>query len=131
MFHRLDTDGAVNRIYYTSHFARTVDKLSGRDRKGAHKVVAWLNKLSERFPNKPEMWEKIRRCKDIELFELKPKPYRVAVLVRGNICLCVHLWKVERRKGRKKEADIETACAKAREVYDEFVRFVKELQERP
>ena len=127
MFCRLEVVGDANQVYYTSHFEKLVDNLNKKDKGGAKKVMAWLNRLSERFPNKPEMWERIKRCTEVELFELKPKPYRVAVLVRGNICLCVHLWKVEKGKGSKKESDIKTACEKAMEVYDEFVSFVEGL----
>ncbi len=131
MFCRLETDGDENRIFYTSHFNRLVVKVSKKDKKAFLKVMAWLNKLSERFPNRPEMWERVKRCTDVELFELKPKPYRVALLVKGNVCLCLHLWRVQKGGGRRKEADIEAACERAREVYDEFVRFAEGLQEGP
>lgn len=100
-------------------------KLAKKDRTMAHRVMKHIQRLSDGFPNKPEKWERIKTCRDVSLFELKPKPYRVAVLVWNNFCLCLHLWKVEKGSSRRKQTEIEKACVKAREVKDDFVSFIR------
>ena len=44
-----------------------------------------------------------------------------------NYGLGVSLWKVEKMRDIKKIAEIEKSCRKAKEVRNEFERFIKEL----
>ena len=117
-------------MFYTKEFETQIEGIE--DKKGLKKIISWLDRLACRTPDKPYMWQKIKGCKDINLYELKPRPYRIAVLVvNGRFCLCLYIWKVEKDTSCKKRREIEKAIKTARRHKNEFEKFVRKIQDRP
>ncbi len=114
-----------NRVFYTSKFEREVLKL--RDKKSQKKVLSWLKRLESGFPSQPEKWKPLEGEDCQRVFELKPKPYRVCCLVVGRDILAINLWRIQKNRGRAKSKEIENCCKKAREVEDDFKRFIKRV----
>ncbi|TCK05211.1 hypothetical protein [Phorcysia thermohydrogeniphila] len=99
-----------------------------RDANSRVKILRWLDILSERIPNNPEQWKKLKGESCQNVFELKPKPYRLGCLVVDRFILVVHMWRVQKDRSRRKSKEVEKACLKAEEVRDEFERFVRRVQ---
>ena len=92
------------------------------NKKEKNKIFAAIDRLSERIPKNPDQWEKIKSCKG--LYELKPKPYRLGCYKKGDNVLILHLWKVQKKKSKVKQKEIEKACEVMKEVRDEFEQFI-------
>ena len=116
----------LNVVCILKHVEKEIEELD--DAKEKKRIVQFLYRLLERFPNKPEQWRKLKGedCKNV--FELKPKPYRLACLVMDRYILVVHLWRVQKNRSRSKSSEIKKACIKAKEVKDEFKKFIRGLQ---
>jgi len=114
---------------YSIYILDKVEKeiLNIKDVKAQKKILQSLKRLTARIPNKPEMWEAIKGCEGINVYELKPKPYRLGCYKSGRYILVVHIWRVQKGKGSKKRNDINKACEIAKEVKDEFERFVRRI----
>ncbi|WP_456397037.1 hypothetical protein [Desulfurobacterium sp.] len=115
----------VNTVYYTGQFEREV--LSLKDESGQKKILSWLQRLAEGFPNQPEKWKPLKAKNCHRVYELKPKPYRVCCLVLGRNILAVRLWRIQKNRSKVKSKEIEKCCNKAREVEDDFERFVEQI----
>ena len=92
----------INYVFYTKEFKSQLDSMRGK--KCRNKISKWIYRLKDRFPGNPGMWERIKGCKNMAVYELKPEPYRVAVLiVGGRFCLCLQLWRVDKKAGERRE----------------------------
>ncbi len=69
----------VADLNYTIYILKSVEKkiVDIKDKKSQKKITQYIERLSRTIPNKPEMWEQIRACKNLRAYELKPKPYRL------------------------------------------------------
>jgi mRNA-degrading endonuclease RelE of RelBE toxin-antitoxin system len=114
-----------NSIYILKSVEKEIERL--KDGRGKKRIVQFLYRLSERFPNKPEHWEKLEGEGCEGVFELKPKPYRLGCLVVDNNVLVIHLWRVQKDRSRVKSSEIGKACRKAEEVKDEFKEFIRRI----
>ena len=105
------------------------EQIRGLDKKSRKRVLQYLYRLADRFPNKPEQWQKLKGSDCEDVFELKPKPYRVACLVyKRRYILAYYLWRVQSNRSKGKSDEIGKACRMAQEVKDGFKRFVERIQ---
>jgi hypothetical protein len=88
------------------------------------KIIQNLNRLSQRIPNSPEMWKVLKNCEEVTVYELKPKPYRLGCYKYKNNILVLHMWRVQKGMDLQKRKEITKACNIAREIKDEFERFI-------
>jgi hypothetical protein len=79
---------------------------------------------SQRIPNSPEMWKVLKNCEEVTVYELKPKPYRLGCYKYKNNILVLHMWRVQKGMDLQKRKEITKACNIAREIKDEFERFI-------
>jgi hypothetical protein len=114
------------RVYLYRKFSKEFEELARKDITSFKKMLAALQRLTERLPNKPEMWESIKGC-EVEVYELKVKPYRVCCLKVGDNLLALTLWRVQKNSSRKKRENIKKCCQKAKEVLDGFKRAIKRI----
>ncbi len=114
-----------NVVCVTDELEGQIRELDKRDRK---RVLQYLYRLADRFPNKPEQWRKLKGSGCEDVFELKPKPYRVACLVyRKRYILAYYLWRVQSNRSKRKSDEIGKACRIAQELRDGFKRFVERV----
>lgn len=102
-----------------------------KDKEALKKILANLDRIAERIPNKPEQWENIKSCKDTYELKIPAKKsgsYRLGCYFNGRYLLIVHFWKVEKNISKGKRQDIEVTCKKVEEYRDEFERFVRTTQ---
>ncbi len=119
----LFVDRKVYSIYILSDVVEIINNLEKKNKKAVKKIKAYILRLAERIPNKPELWESIKNCEN--LFELKPKPYRLACYMEDDNILILHIWKVEKNISKEKRKNIEKACEIAKEVSNEFKELVR------
>ena len=86
-----------------------------RDVEGRTKILRWLDFLAERIPNSPEQWKKLKGEDCQNVFELKPKPYRLGCLVIEKFILVVHIWRVQKDRSKRKSKEVKKTCLKAKE----------------
>ncbi len=115
-------------VFVLEKVEKDIEKL--KEEKHKKKIIQFLYRLSLRIPNQPEIWEKVKECKE-NIFELKPKPYRLGCYVKDKYILVVHLWRVQKNISSEKRANIRKACEKAKEVQYEFEKTIKRIQNRP
>jgi len=107
-------------LYILENVKVSIDEI--KDKEAIKRIKVSIDRLAERIPNKPELWESIKGCEN--LFELKVKPYRLACYLKGSNILILHIWRVQKNMSKLKRADIDKACQIAQEVKDEFERMV-------
>ncbi len=105
--------------------------IDGLDEKARRKIFAKLKFLSEACQfNKPEQWRPLKgtMCRKYDIWELKPKPYRLAFFkdnFKGKTCFVVFaVWKKE--GGKKDRELIERICGEAASVKEFWHRFKQE-----
>ena len=70
------------------------------------------------------MWKVLKNCEEVTVYELKPKPYRLGCYKYKNNILVLHMWRVQKGMDLQKRKEITKACNIAREIKDEFERFI-------
>jgi len=109
-------------------------KIQQEDLKGFKKILAKLEILSKRcYFNSPEHWKPLEGeiCRRFNVWELKPKPYRLAFFkdfYRNKQCFIVYeIW---RKKGKSKDKQlIEKICRKAYVIKEQWNYFKKIKEE--
>jgi len=119
----------VEELKYVIYILKKVEQeiIDMKDKKAQKKVLQNLRRLSGTMPNNPEKWRLIKSCEGSNVYELKPKPYRLGCYKHGKCILVVHMWRVQKNSSSEKRKNIEKVCSTVREVKDEFERFVKRV----
>jgi hypothetical protein len=105
---------------------RDLEQVKRNDLKSYKKIMKQLKMLSDGlYFNKEEQWRPLKGkdCRENNIWELKPKPYRLAFIwlncTQLEIFIFFRLWKKEGR--RKKESEkIEKLCKDAYIILGEF-----------
>jgi hypothetical protein len=111
-----------------------LEQIKRNDQKGYKKIIKQLEMLSKGlYFNKEEQWRPLKGkdCRENKIWELKPKPYRLAFIwlncKKLEIFIFFEIWKKEGR--RKKESEkIEKLCKNAYTVLEEF-EIIKQREE--
>ena len=98
------------------------DKLRGTvgSEEDLKKVIAYIGRLADRIPNRKEMWRHLGG----NVYELKPKPYRVACYKKGTYVVVFDVWRKSDKKGRDQRY-IDMALSKEGEIAHELEKFIK------
>ncbi len=115
--------GQKFKIFTLKRVEKYIDAI--KDKKVKQRIIQYLVRLGDRIPNKPEQWERIKACKRVKAFELKPRPYRLGCYVFEDAILVVHVWRVQKNRSVDKDREIKKVCEVVEEVKDEFERFVR------
>ena len=108
-------------IYTLEKAEKEIERI--KEQNALKKIMSYIGRLSMRIPNSPEKWEKIKGC-EIEVYELKPFPYRLGCYKHKSFILIVHVWRVQKNRSSEKAANIKKACSIAQEVKNEFEKFI-------
>ena len=105
--------------------------IDGLDPKARRKIFAKLKFLSEACQfNKPEQWKPLRgtMCREYDIWELKPKPYRLAFFkdnFKGKNCFVVFAaWKKE--GGKRDRELIGRICGEAPSIIELWNKFKRQ-----
>jgi hypothetical protein len=103
-------------------------RLRKEDKKGFKKVLERIEMLARRcFFNSPEQWKPLKGeiCQKFGIWELKPKPYRLAFFedsYRNRKCFVIYeIW---RKEGKSKDRKlIEKICGEAQAIKEKWEYF--------
>ncbi|RTZ58944.1 MAG: hypothetical protein DSZ31_04800 [Gammaproteobacteria bacterium] len=103
-------------------------KIEKEDKRDFRKILKMIKMLAKRcFFNNPEQWKPLKGeiCQMFGIWELKPKPYRLAFFkdfYRNKECFVIYeIWRKEgKRKDRKL---IEKICSKAQTIKEKWIYF--------
>lgn len=116
-------------VWIWKGFEDQADAVLRGDARGEEKVYSWIERLAERIPPGTD---KVRRlegfpCEEWNVWEIKPKPYRIAfVRICGKHILVGYIW---RKKGKSTDSvEIRKACEKMVELIRKFMKEVKPCQ---
>ncbi len=123
-FERVASD--IYNVWVWKGFEEQADRLFKGDPRGEEKVYSWIGRLAERIPRGTDKARRLEGapCEEWNVWELKPKPYRVAfVCICGKHILVGYIW---RKKGNSRDsAEIRKACERMIELAERFLKEVK------
>ncbi len=110
-FYKLDTGDSRYEVWIWIGFDKSFTKLTKGDSKGSKKVLSWIERLAKRIPSGEDKARPLKGeiCQKYNIYELKPKPYRIAF-----VCLCDryiligYIWK--KRANTQDSKEIKKAC---------------------
>ena len=125
-FYRLDEGDGRYEVWVWEGFDKLYQEVTKGDPKGAKKVLGWIKRLAEAFPQGEDKVKRLKggSCKKQNIWELKPKPYRVAF-----VCLCDrymlvgYIWR--KRNDMRDSKEIEKACKRMEELAERFLEEVE------
>ncbi len=119
----------VYEVWVWRGFEEQADKLFRGDTRGEEKVYSWIERLAERIPHGTDKSRRLEgaQCKERNVWELKPKPYRIAfVCICRKYILVGYIW---RKKGNKRDnAEIKKVCERMAELTERFLKEVRPCQ---
>jgi mRNA-degrading endonuclease RelE of RelBE toxin-antitoxin system len=103
-------------------------RLRKEDKKGFKKVLERIEMLAKRcFFNSPEQWKPLKgeTCQKFGIWELKPKPYRLAFFEDSyENRKCFVIYKIWRKEGKRKDRKlIEKICSEAQAIKEKWEYF--------
>ena len=125
-FYRLDEGDGRYEVWAWKGFDGVFEEVTEGDGRGKKKVHAWIRRLANAFPSGTNKIEPLKgsACKGKGLWELKPKPYRVAfTYLCSRYMLVGYIWR--KRANTRDSAEIEKACKLMAELTE---RFLKEVE---
>ena len=123
-FYRLDEGDGRYEVWVWNGFDDAFRKAARGDKRAVKKVHNWILRLAYSFPQGEDRVRPLKgkACKG--MWELKPKPYRVAFM-----CLCDrymlvgYIWR--KRANTRDSAEIEKACKLMAELAEKFLEEVE------
>ena len=111
----------VGRFYVleTSDFTDKLLETVG-DEEALKKILVYIGRLADRIPSRREMWRHLGG----DIYELKPKPYRVACYKKGTYVVVFDVWRKSGKKGKDKRY-INKALSREEEIAHELEEFIK------
>jgi len=103
-------------------------KIKKEDKREFKKVLSMIEMLAKRcFFNNPEQWKPLKGkiCQKYSIWELKPKPYRLAFFkdfYRNKECFVIY--KIWRKEGKRRDRKlIEKICSEAQVIKEKWAYF--------
>jgi len=125
-FYRLDEGDGRYEVWIWSGFGRVFKQVTKGDSKGARKVHSWILRLAHAFPQGEGKARPLKggSCESKSIWELKPKPYRVAfTCICDRYMLVGYMWR--KRADTRDSAEIEKACKLMIELAEKFLEEVE------
>ncbi len=125
-FYRLDKGDGRYEVWIWSGFDKVFKEVTKGDKQGAPKVSSWILRLAHAFPQGEDKVKPLKggSCKGKSIWELKPKPYRVAFMcLCGRYMLVGYIWR--KRANTRDSAEIEKACKLMAELAEKFLEEVE------